>query len=61
MTQHAPLSPADEQEHGSILMPMVQELREVSSEKLSEVAEVAEQALAAGLDFWDEIHTALAS
>lgn len=51
----------DEKEHGPIAIHMVQELCDGSSEKLSEVVEVAEQALAARLDFWDGIDTALAS
>jgi hypothetical protein len=49
----------DEQEHGPLAVLMVQELCEGSSEKQAEARTVAEQALAARLDFWDGIHDAL--
>jgi pyrroloquinoline quinone (PQQ) biosynthesis protein C len=49
----------DEQEHGPLAVLMVQELCEGSSKKLAEAMDVAEQALAARLDFWNGIHAAL--
>lgn len=49
----------DEQEHGPLAVRMVQELCEDSIEKQTEALEVAEQALAARLEFWNGIHAAL--
>lgn len=49
----------DEQEHGPLAVLMVQELCEGSTEKQAEAMDVAEQALAARLDFWNGIHEAL--
>ena len=49
----------DEQEHGPVIVNMVQSLSEGSMEKQAEVVAVAEQALVVRLEFWDEIHAAL--
>jgi hypothetical protein len=49
----------DEQEHGPLAVLMVQELCEGSGKKLAEATDVAEQALAARLEFWNGIYAAL--
>lgn len=49
----------DEQEHGPLATQMVQELCDGADEKLNEAMEVAEQAVATRLEFWNGIHDAL--
>lgn len=49
----------DEQEHGPIVLRMVQKLCADSNTKRIEAIEVAEQALCARLQFWDGIYQAL--
>ena len=49
----------DEQEHGPIVLRMVQELCANSSTKQAESIGLAEQALAVRLEFWDGIYQAL--
>jgi hypothetical protein len=51
----------DEQEHGPLLVQMMQELCEGSTAKQAEAVDVAERALAARLRFWDGIHQALSA
>jgi hypothetical protein len=51
----------DEQEHGPLAVLMVQELCEGSTDKQAEAMDVAEQALAARLDFWNGIHESLSA
>lgn len=51
----------DEQEHGPLAILMAQELCAGSTEKQTETMNVAEQALAARLNFWNGIHAALSS
>jgi hypothetical protein len=50
----------DEQEHGPLVVRMMQDLCEGSPVKQAEAVDVAERALAARLRFWDGIHQALA-
>ena len=49
----------DEQDHGPLAIRLLQDLCEGSSIKLEQAAEVAEQALAVRLQFWDGILQAL--
>ncbi len=51
----------DEQEHGPVATLMVQELCESSKDKQAEAMAAAEQALAARLDFWNDIQAALSA
>lgn len=51
----------DEQDHGPLAIRLLQDLCEGSSVKLKQAAEVAEQALAVRLQFWDGILQALST
>lgn len=51
----------DEQEHGPLAILIAQELCEGSIEMQTEATAIAEQALAARLDFWDGIYEALSA